>query len=76
MLTCVIPMTSSYNRRSAAGAVGLVAAQVAKALGGRVVGATGSDAKVQFLESCGIKAFNYRGPGGYVSIRLALVKRT
>ena len=46
---------------SAAGAVGLVAAQVAKAMGAaRVVGATGSEEKVAFLQSCGIEAFNYR----------------
>ena len=49
---------------SAAGAVGLVAAQVAKVLGARVVGATGSDEKVKYLQSCGIDAFNYRSAEG------------
>ena len=51
---------------SAAGAVGLVAGQVAKQLGARVVGSTGSDAKVAFLLSHGFDAaFNYKKCPGY-----------
>jgi NADPH-dependent curcumin reductase CurA len=46
---------------SAAGAVGLVAGQVAKLRGARVVGSTSSDRKCRFLrEQCGFdEAFNY-----------------
>eukprot|EP00040_Diaphanoeca_grandis_P044116 m.11351 g.11351 ORF g.11351 m.11351 type:complete len:414 (+) comp8768_c0_seq1:177-1418(+) len=46
---------------SAAGAVGLVAGQVCKQLGARVVGCTGSDEKCQFLLDHGFDvAFNYK----------------
>jgi len=53
---------------SAAGAVGLVAGQVARLLGARVVGSTSSAAKCEFLLQHGFDAaFNYRacGAGGY-----------
>ena len=56
---------------SAAGAVGLVAGQVAKRLGARVVGSTGSDAKVAFLLQHGFDAaFNHKkcpGHQGYIA---------
>lgn len=47
---------------SAAGAVGLAAGQIARALGaGRIVGSTGADSKVEFLKQHGYDdAFNYR----------------
>lgn len=44
----------------ATGAVGSAACQICKLLGCDVVGAVGSDKKVAFLESLGVKAFNYR----------------
>jgi NADPH-dependent curcumin reductase CurA len=44
----------------AAGAVGSVAAQIAKLKGCRVIGSAGSDDKVEWLSSLGIEAFNYR----------------
>jgi len=47
---------------TAAGAVGLAACQIAKNLGLRVVGSTGSDEKVKYLQDeLGIEAFNYKG---------------
>lgn len=51
---------------TAAGAVGNVACQMAKILGGRVVGTTSSDDKCRWLvEELGIDgAINYRAPGG------------
>jgi len=46
---------------AAAGAVGSVACQIARAMGCEVVvGSVGTDAKRQWLESLGIEAFNYR----------------
>lgn len=49
---------------AAAGAVGSLAAQIARLTGNEVVGSAGSDAKVAWLrERCGIRAFNHRaGP--------------
>jgi NADPH-dependent curcumin reductase CurA len=44
----------------AAGAVGSVAAQLAKHKGLRVIGSAGSDEKVAWLQSLGVEAFNYR----------------
>jgi NADPH-dependent curcumin reductase CurA len=44
----------------AAGAVGSTAAQIAKLKGLRVIGSAGSDAKVEWLHSLGVEAFNYR----------------
>lgn len=45
----------------AAGSVGLVAGQLAKAKGCRVVGSAGSDEKVRVLKECGFDdAFNYK----------------
>jgi NADPH-dependent curcumin reductase CurA len=44
----------------AAGAVGSVAAQLAKLSGCRVIGSAGSPAKVEWLRSLGIEAFDYR----------------
>ena len=44
----------------AAGAVGSIAAQIAKLKGLRVIGSAGSDEKVDWLRSLGIEAFNYR----------------
>lgn len=51
---------------TAAGAVGSVAAQFAKILGGRVVGITGSDEKCRWLrDELGLDAaINYRAPEG------------
>lgn len=49
---------------AAAGAVGSVVGQIAKIKGCRVVGSTGSDAKVAFLKELGFdKAFNYKSVG-------------
>ena len=44
----------------AAGAVGSAAVQFAKLKGLHVIGSAGSDAKVEWLRSLGIEAFNYR----------------
>jgi NADPH-dependent curcumin reductase CurA len=44
----------------AAGAVGSIAAQIAKAKGLRVIGSAGSPEKVEWLRSLGIEAFDYR----------------
>jgi NADPH-dependent curcumin reductase CurA len=44
----------------AAGAVGSVAAQIAKLKGLRVIGSVGSPAKVEWLESLGIEAYDYK----------------
>ncbi|HST16619.1 MAG TPA: NADP-dependent oxidoreductase [Gaiellaceae bacterium] len=44
----------------AAGAVGSAAAQIAKLKGLRVIGSAGSGEKVEWLESLGIDAFDYR----------------
>jgi NADPH-dependent curcumin reductase CurA len=44
----------------AAGAVGSVAVQLAKLKGLRVIGSAGSPAKVEWLRSLGIEAFDYR----------------
>jgi NADPH-dependent curcumin reductase CurA len=44
----------------AAGAVGSAAAQIAKLKGLRVIGSAGSPAKVEWLQSLGIEAFDYR----------------
>jgi len=44
----------------AAGAVGSAAVQFAKLKGLNVIGSAGSDAKVEWLRSLGIEAFNYR----------------
>jgi NADPH-dependent curcumin reductase CurA len=44
----------------AAGAVGSVAAQVAKLKGCRVIGSAGSAEKVAWLEELGVEAFDYR----------------
>jgi NADPH-dependent curcumin reductase CurA len=44
----------------AAGAVGSVAAQIAKLKGLRVIGSAGSDEKVGWLRSLGVEAFDYR----------------
>jgi hypothetical protein len=44
----------------AAGAVGSIAAQLAREKGLRVIGSAGSPDKVAWLESLGIEAFNYR----------------
>jgi NADPH-dependent curcumin reductase CurA len=43
----------------AAGAVGSIAAQIAKLKGLRVIGSVGSPAKVEWLESLGIEAYDY-----------------
>ncbi|CAL1590792.1 unnamed protein product [Knipowitschia caucasica] len=46
---------------AAAGAVGSVVGQIAKIMGCKVVGSTGSDAKVAFLKELGFdEAFNYK----------------
>jgi NADPH-dependent curcumin reductase CurA len=46
---------------AAAGAVGSLAAQIARLTGNEVVGSAGSDAKVAWLrERCGVRAFNHR----------------
>lgn len=46
---------------AAAGAVGSLAAQIARLTGNEVVGSAGSDAKVVWLrEQCGVRAFNHR----------------
>ncbi|MDN3526675.1 NADP-dependent oxidoreductase [Halomonas sabkhae] len=44
----------------AAGAVGSLAVQLAKARGGTVVGIAGSQAKLDWLESLGVKAVSYK----------------
>jgi NADPH-dependent curcumin reductase CurA len=44
----------------AAGAVGSMAAQIAKLKGLHVIGSAGSDEKVEWLRSLGIEAFNYK----------------
>jgi NADPH-dependent curcumin reductase CurA len=44
----------------AAGAVGSAAVQIAKLKGLRVIGSAGSAAKVEWLTSLGVEAFNYR----------------
>jgi NADPH-dependent curcumin reductase CurA len=44
----------------AAGAVGSIAAQIAKQKGLRVIGSAGSEEKVAWLRSLGIEAFDYR----------------
>jgi hypothetical protein len=44
----------------AAGAVGSVAAQIAREKGLRVIGSAGSSEKVDWLRSLGIEAFNYK----------------
>jgi len=44
----------------AAGAVGSVAVQIAKLRGLNVIGSAGSPAKVEWLESLGVEAFDYR----------------
>jgi NADPH-dependent curcumin reductase CurA len=44
----------------AAGAVGSVAVQIAKAKGLRVIGSAGSPEKVEWLRSLGVEAFDYR----------------
>jgi NADPH-dependent curcumin reductase CurA len=44
----------------AAGAVGSTAVQIAKLKGLDVIGSAGSDEKVEWLRSLGVKAFNYR----------------
>jgi len=44
----------------AAGAVGSAAAQIARLRGCRVIGSAGSDAKVEWLRSLGVEAFDYR----------------
>jgi NADPH-dependent curcumin reductase CurA len=44
----------------AAGAVGSVACQIAKLRGCRVIGSAGSPAKVEWLRSLGVEAFDYR----------------
>lgn len=46
---------------AAAGAVGSLAVQLAKAANCHVVGVAGSQAKCDWLESMGVKALNYRG---------------
>lgn len=49
---------------AAAGAVGSVVGQIAKIKGCKVVGSTGSDAKVVFLKELGFdEAFNYKTVG-------------
>ncbi|KAL0970171.1 hypothetical protein UPYG_G00238330 [Umbra pygmaea] len=49
---------------AAAGAVGSIVGQIAKIKGCRVVGSTGSDAKVAFLKELGFdEAFNYKTVG-------------
>ncbi|OXA58438.1 2-alkenal reductase (NADP(+)-dependent) [Folsomia candida] len=54
---------------AAAGAVGQVVGQYAKALGLRVVGSAGSDDKVAFLKEMGFdEAFNYKKHPDFVSI--------
>jgi NADPH-dependent curcumin reductase CurA len=45
----------------AAGAVGSLAVQLAKAKGGTVVGIAGSQEKLDWLEALGVKAVGYRG---------------
>jgi len=44
----------------AAGAVGSIAAQIAKQKGLRVIGSAGTDEKVEWLTSLGVEAFDYR----------------
>jgi NADPH-dependent curcumin reductase CurA len=44
----------------AAGAVGSAAAQIARLKGLRVIGSAGTAEKVEWLESLGVEAFNYR----------------
>ena len=44
----------------AAGAVGSIAAQIARLKGLRVIGSAGSDEKADWLRSLGIEAFNYK----------------
>jgi NADPH-dependent curcumin reductase CurA len=44
----------------AAGAVGSIAVQIAKAKGLRVIGSAGSPEKVEWLRSLGVEAFDYR----------------
>jgi len=48
---------------AAAGAVGSIVCQIAKAKGCHVVGSVGSDAKAQWLESLGVKTINYKTCG-------------
>ena len=57
----------------AAGAVGNVAGQLAKARGCRVIGSAGSDGKVKFLtEACGFDhAFNYKAVPTLEQLKLA-----
>jgi NADPH-dependent curcumin reductase CurA len=58
---------------TAAGSVGSLAAQIAKLKGATVIGSTGSDAKVAWLESLGLdRVINYRSE----PIREALEKAT
>ncbi|KAI8322583.1 NAD(P)-binding protein [Martensiomyces pterosporus] len=52
---------------SAAGAVGQIVVQLAKARGLRVIGAAGSDDKVEYVKSLGAdEAFNYKTSGDFV----------
>ena len=45
---------------AAAGGVGSAAVQLARVLGGRVLGTAGSDEKVEFVRKLGVGAINYR----------------
>ena len=48
---------------SAAGAIGIMASQLARNAGGRVLGLAGGEAKVSFVESFGGRAIDYRRAG-------------
>ncbi len=48
---------------AAAGAVGSIVCQIAKAKGCHVVGSVGSDAKAEWLQSLGVKTINYKTCG-------------
>ncbi|KAL8203029.1 UNVERIFIED_CONTAM: Prostaglandin reductase 1 [Gekko kuhli] len=61
---CRIKAGDTVLINAAAGAVGSVAGQIAKAAGCEVVGCAGSDAKVAFLKNLGFDAaFNYKTVG-------------